>query len=47
MDEFFVENDKYDQTNLHIASDCLGVIGKLEKESKVIIIPTKLHPTVR
>ena len=32
MDKFFVENEDSDQTNLHVANDCIGVILKLEKE---------------
>ena len=46
-DKLFVGNEDATKINLHIASDCLGVIRKIEKHSKVVSMSTKLHPMIR
>ena len=47
IDKLFDDKDGTTQINLHIASDWLGVILKLEKESKVVSTSTKLHSMIR
>ena len=47
MNNLFVKNNDYAKIELAIASDCLGVIRKLEKETKVVSINAKLYPIVR
>ena len=47
IDKIFVDNDDSTKIKLCIASDCLRVIRKLEKESKVLIMSKKLQPIVR
>ena len=45
--KLFDDNEIATQINLHIASDCIRVIRKLEKYSKVVSIHTKLHPIIK
>ena len=46
IDKIFDDNDNVAQINLHMSRDYLGVIHKLEKESKVVSISTKLHHVI-
>ena len=45
--KIFFDNEDGTKINLHITSDCLGVIIKLEKDFKVVSMSTKLHPIIR
>ena len=47
IDKLFDEKDEVTQINLNASSDFLGVIRKLEKEHKVVFMPTKLYPMVK
>ena len=44
IDKFIAKNDDVTQINLYIASDFLGVVRKIEKESKLVSMSTKLTP---
>ena len=47
IDKIFVHNKDATQINLYITSDCLGFIWKLEKDSKVVSMHTKLYPIIK
>ena len=47
IEKLFVINEEATLINLHVFSDCLGVIRKLEKDSKLVSMSTKLHPIIR
>ena len=47
IDHFLSELRESLKIELIFATDCLGVIRKLEKQAKVINMATKLHPIVR
>ena len=47
IDKLFADNEDATQINLHIVSDCLGVVRELEKDSKVANMSTKLHRIIR
>ena len=47
MDNFFVNNNDSAKIKLALASYFLGVIHKLEKETKLVSMNTKLRPIVR
>ena len=47
IDKLFDYKNNFTQINLHAAINFFGVICKLEKESKVVSISTKLHTMIR
>ena len=47
INNMFSEKEETTKINLHISSDYLGVIRKLEKKSKVASMSNKLYPIIR
>ena len=47
IDKLFANKEDATQIDMHIASNCLLLFQKLEKDSKVVNISNKLHPIIR